>query len=100
MGLVHSVGLWRGVLAFGFGLVLGLSFDGVPAPEVDEAPAYAGPAGAAATPASDEPVAAERRWQRRRPAPAEMAPAGETTPAGETPQTGETTQTRERTPAR
>ena len=99
MGLVHSVGLWRGVLAFGLGLVLGLSFDGVPAPEVDEAPAYAGPAGAAAAPAADEPVAAERRWQRRRPAPAETAPGGERTPA-ETPQTGETTQTRERTPVR
>jgi hypothetical protein len=89
LGLVHSVGLWRGVLAFGFGLMLGLSFDGVPAPEVDEAPAYAGPAGAAATPAADEPVAAERRWSRRRPA----APA-------ETPPAGETTQTREQTPVR
>ena len=31
LGLVHSIGLWHGVLAFGFGLVLGLSFDGVPA---------------------------------------------------------------------
>jgi hypothetical protein len=88
-GLVHSVGLWRGVLAMGFGLILGLCFDGVPAPEVDEAPAYAGPAGAAAGPAADEPVAAERRWSRRRPA----APA-------ETPTDGETTQTRRQTPVR
>lgn len=53
LGVVHDVGLWSGVLAFGFGLVLGLSFDGVPAPMVETEPAY----GAAA----DEPVAAERR---------------------------------------
>jgi hypothetical protein len=33
MGLVHSLGLWHGVLAFGFGLVLGLTFDTVPVPE-------------------------------------------------------------------
>jgi hypothetical protein len=89
LGLVHSVGLWRGVLAFGFGLVLGLCFDGVPAPEIDEAGPYAGPQGAAATAAADEPVAAERRWSTRRPA----APA-------ETPTEGETAQTRERTPVR
>lgn len=30
MGLVHDLGLWHGVLAFGFGLVLGLTFDTVP----------------------------------------------------------------------
>jgi hypothetical protein len=47
LGVVHSIGLWRGVLAFAFGLLLGLSLDGVPAP-VDEA-------------AADEPVTAERR---------------------------------------
>src|SRR5439155_12428641 len=35
MGLVHSLGLWHGVLAFGFGLVLGLCFDTVPV-QVDE----------------------------------------------------------------
>jgi hypothetical protein len=81
VGLVHSVGLWRGVLAMGFGLILGLCFDAVPAPEVDEAPAYGGPA------AADEPVSAERRWSRRRP----VAPA-------ETPTDGATTQTREQTP--
>jgi hypothetical protein len=32
-GLVHSLGLWHGVLAFGFGLMLGLTLDTVPAPE-------------------------------------------------------------------
>jgi hypothetical protein len=89
LGVVHSVGLWRGVLALGFGLILGLCFDAVPVPAVDEAPAYAGPAGDTATPAADEPVAAERRWSRRRsPAPAE------------TPTDGETTQTRPQTPVR
>jgi hypothetical protein len=31
MGVIHSLGLWHGVLAFGFGLVLGMSFDTVPA---------------------------------------------------------------------
>src|SRR5262249_11357784 len=30
LGVMHSVGLWRGVLAFGLGLVLGLALDGVP----------------------------------------------------------------------
>jgi hypothetical protein len=54
LGIVHSVGLWRGVLAFGFGAMLALSLDSVPAPEpvdtvVTEEPAVA-----------DEPVAAER----------------------------------------
>jgi hypothetical protein len=37
MGLVHALGLWHGVLAFGFGLVLGLAFDTVPALVEDEA---------------------------------------------------------------
>ena len=50
LGIVHSVGLWRGVLAFGFGVMLALSFDGVPEPApVDSVVA-------------DEPVAAERRY--------------------------------------
>jgi hypothetical protein len=87
LGVVHSIGLWHGVLAFGFGLMLGLSLDGVPAPAVDEAPAYAGTA-----PAADEPVAAERSYTARRPAPA--------TPAETPADTEETTQTRTRTPSR
>ena len=33
MGLVHSLGLWHGALAFGFGLVLGLTLDTVPVEE-------------------------------------------------------------------
>jgi hypothetical protein len=37
MGVVHALGLWHGVLAFGFGAVLGMSLDSVPAVEtVDE----------------------------------------------------------------
>ena len=108
LGVVHSIGLWRGVLAFGFGLVLGLSLDGVPAPAAEEAPAYAGPAGPAAQRPADEPVAAERRWTARRgePAAPPARPAGEpttergpATPAA-TPADEPTTETRTRTPAR
>jgi hypothetical protein len=61
-GLIHDLALWHGVLAFGFGLVLGLSFDTVPAPV--EAPMAAPiPAGAARADrrATTEPVTAERR---------------------------------------
>ena len=87
-GAVHSIGLWRGVLAFGFGLLLGLAFDSVPAPEpaVEEAaPGYAGPAADSNAPATaDEPVAAERRWTGRR---------GSATPPATTPEQ-ETTRTR------
>ena len=74
LGLVKSVGLWHGVLAFGLGLVLGLSLDGVPAPTEEMTPVYAG----AAAPA-DEPVTAERRWtgRRREPAPPSETPAEE-----------------------
>jgi hypothetical protein len=35
-GLVHSLGLWHGVLAFGLGAVLGMSFDTVPVVAADE----------------------------------------------------------------
>jgi hypothetical protein len=99
MGLVHSIGLWHGVLAFGFGLMLGLSFDGVPAPVDEAAPAY-GPAGVPASgpvtrrPAADEPVTAERRWEARRD-PATAPPA---TPEEATAPTDETTRTRTRMP--
>src|SRR4029077_8910043 len=43
-GVVHDIGLWSGVLAFAFGLVLGLSFDGVPAPMGETKPGYDGAA--------------------------------------------------------
>jgi hypothetical protein len=96
VGLVHSIGLWRGVLAFGFGLMLGLSFDGVPAPVEEAAPEYAVPAGvpaagsAAGNRPADEPVTAERRWTARR---------GQTATPPATP-TEETTRTRSRMPTR
>jgi hypothetical protein len=72
LGLVHDLALWHGVLAFGFGLVLGLSFDTVPAlesavvPAAAAAPVAARPAPARSAAAS-EPVTAERR---------EMGPTG------------------------
>ena len=53
LGVVHALGLWNGVLAFGFGLVLGLTVDSVPAvgiapiPVVDDTVA-------------DEPLSRER----------------------------------------
>jgi hypothetical protein len=67
MGLIHDLALWHGVLAFGFGLVLGMSFDTVPALAPAAAPAAtaaapaAGPRPAVARPAENEPVTAERR---------------------------------------
>jgi hypothetical protein len=88
LGLVHSIGLWHGVLAFALGVVLGLSFDGVPAPVDEPAPAYAG-VGPATAPAVDEPVTAERRWTAGRGDP-------EASPPAETP-TDETTRTPTRT---
>jgi hypothetical protein len=66
LGLVHSVGLWHGVLAFGFGLMLGMSFDGVPAPAAEIEPAPTGHTGTTAGPWAEEPVTAERRWTARR----------------------------------
>lgn len=88
LGVVHSIGLWHGVLAFGLGLMLGLSLDGVPASETETAPVYAGSAGARDGRPADEPVAAERRYTDRR---------TPTTPPA-TP-TEETAQTRTRTPS-
>lgn len=88
LGLVHSIGLWSGVLAFGFGVMLGLSLDGVPQPMVADEPTYV-PAPASATSrtaAADEPVTAERRWAARRgtgsPRTATVGPARERTRAG------------------
>jgi hypothetical protein len=98
MGLVKSVGLWHGVLAFGFGLVLGQCFDGVPAPAVEEVPAYDDAAYGAAPVAerapADEPVTAERRWTAasRRGAP--------TAPPEEAPTTEEPTRVQRRMPTR
>jgi hypothetical protein len=63
-GLVHDLALWNGVLAFGFGLVLGLSFDAVPAAMLAsvERPAETTPAPAPVDRrATDAPLSAERR---------------------------------------
>lgn len=82
LGVVHSLGLWHGVLAFGFGLMLGLSLDGVPASamDTDTMSAYAGP-GDVGQPGADEPVAAERRWAaRRRPATPSATPTEDAPP--------------------
>ena len=62
-GAVHAIGLWKGVLAFGLGLMLGLSLDGVPAePKVEAPPAYVGPRGMPVRQPADEPVSAERDY--------------------------------------
>jgi len=54
--VVHDLGTWLGVLAFGIGYTLGLTLEPAPAPveEVVAPPAYD-------RTAADEPVAAERR---------------------------------------
>jgi hypothetical protein len=67
LGVVHDLGLWHGVLAFGLGLVLGLALDTVPAVDavaertpatLETAPVTA--AGPADRLAADEPLSAER----------------------------------------
>jgi hypothetical protein len=65
-GLVHALGLWHGVLAFGFGLVLGLTFDTVPTPVVEPVPVRT--VGGDAR--DDETVVDERRGPRWRQRPA------------------------------
>jgi hypothetical protein len=62
MDVVHDLGLWHGALAFGFGLMLGMSFDSVPALEREtvsyrQRPTVTTPMD---TDAADEPIAAER----------------------------------------
>jgi hypothetical protein len=76
-GLVHDLGLWHGVLAFGFGLTLGLTLDTVPA-QVAEPVAQPVPA-ARRRPAddtvADEPMTAERQAAaNRRPPVATVGP--------------------------
>jgi hypothetical protein len=64
MGLVHDLGLWHGVLAFGFGLVLGMTFDTVLLPE-------------RAVVREDETMVADRRGPRWRQSPADARAADE-----------------------
>jgi len=89
LGIVHSIGLWHGVLAFAFGLMLGLSFDGVPAAASEAEPEYFGREGTTAGPAADEPVTAERRYADKRGSVTPSATANE-----------ETLRTRTRVPTR
>jgi hypothetical protein len=63
MGLIHDLGLWHGVLAFGFGLVLGTTVDAVPVAMVE--PVAAAPAVPPAAYADDRP-SYERTWSRLR----------------------------------
>ncbi|HEX7582195.1 MAG TPA: hypothetical protein VF321_03835 [Gaiellaceae bacterium] len=66
LDVVHDLGLWHGVLAFGLGIVLGLSIDTVPTvaavPVVVDEPSVAATAEPVTTDrwAADEPLAAER----------------------------------------
>jgi hypothetical protein len=61
MGLVHSLALWHGVLAFGFGLVLGSCLDAVPTPVAPEVVDDDVIDRTLAQQAADEPLAAEQR---------------------------------------
>ena len=71
-GIVHDLALWQGVLAFGFGLVFGLSLDAIPetmiAPDVERRPAdvvaTTAPIDRRAT---DEALTAERRAHEAQP---------------------------------
>jgi hypothetical protein len=82
LGLVHDLGLWHGVLAFGLGAVLGLSLDTVPALE----PAAAGDdvvvdrtrdrvVTTDRPPAADEPLTAERHAAAEREAAMNAEPS-------------------------
>jgi hypothetical protein len=67
MGLVHSLGLWHGVLAFGLGLVLGMTVDTIPVEEPVVTPARERVV-AADTVRNDETLVADDRgpeWRQR-----------------------------------
>lgn len=71
MGLVHDLGLWHGVLAFGFGLVLGMTFDTVPVP-VESAAVRED-----RVVRNDETMVADGRGPRRRQRPTDVRDADE-----------------------
>src|SRR6185295_6114086 len=56
MGIVHAVGLWPGAIAFGFGVVLGMSLDALPVPVVERVE----PVVEERPLAADEPLTQER----------------------------------------
>jgi hypothetical protein len=61
MGVIHALGLWHGVLAFGLGLVLGYTLDAVPAPVAVAEPV---PVARGERTVVDEPVAEGPRSRR------------------------------------
>jgi hypothetical protein len=76
LGVVHAIGLWHGVLAFGLGAVLGMSLDAVPVPETvverdtvvererETGPTWRRRPTTDRVDAADEPVQAERERER------------------------------------
>jgi hypothetical protein len=61
MGLIHALALWHGVLAFGFGLVLGSCLDAVPTPVPTPTPVpVAATERVMDRTAADEPMTAEQ----------------------------------------
>jgi hypothetical protein len=88
LGLVHSLGLWHGVLAFGLGLMLGLTLDTVPAPvePLDRPVARTRRRDDQDDTAANEPLTAERQRQAaydRRPPVATVGPRTRRTEAVE-----------------
>jgi hypothetical protein len=65
LGVVHALGLWNGVLALGFGLVLGLTVDAVPSAALEPVAPERLPGAPLERRAADEPVSAEREAARR-----------------------------------
>jgi hypothetical protein len=88
MGLVHDLGLWHGVLAFGFGLVLGMTFDTV----LEPAPARAREREVVR---DDETMVADRRGPEWRQRPADDARAADEPLAAEREREYETGRTTE-----
>lgn len=74
MGLIHSLGLWHGVLAFGFGFSLGMCVDAVPATAVVPARETAPEAAYERDPrAADAPTTAEQAEAAHRAEPPTVA---------------------------
>lgn len=76
LDVVHDIGLWHGVLAFGVGLVLGLSLDVVPVvSEVVVADTVPAPEDAPVVATTDAPVVPADRWATDEPLAAEREAA-------------------------
>jgi len=70
LGLVHDLALWHGVLAFGFGLVLGYTLDAVPVPVAAPGPMPVAHRERTVVRDADAPLAAEEREAERTGEPA------------------------------